>query len=116
MQSYRIAYWLSLIGGVFILLLAYIMDYFESSSSSITFSRSSYGEGILTPFGAKIIGSLLIFLGIGTLLNKKEVLEERARLDDTEYEYLIIRKKEKEALRKLEKKKRQKKRKKKMRK
>jgi hypothetical protein len=95
MQSYRIAFWLSLIGGVFILLLGYIMDYFESSSSSITFSRSSYGEGSLTPYGAKMIGLIILFICFLYFLSNKGLVKTKAQLNEKKYKYIYIKKKKK---------------------
>lgn len=88
------------------------MEYFDANSSSLVFTKAGYGESVLTPFGTKLIGYIVLFMWFGTVLSKKSIRKERQQLDDIEYEYLNIRKKEKEEQRKIEKKKRQKKRKK----
>ncbi len=80
MKRFKITYWLTLIGGLFILSLGYLMDYFEVESSSYVFTRGGVSNGTLTPFGTKLIGYIVLIMWLSHLSFKKKQKFRRKRI------------------------------------
>ncbi len=95
MRLYKILYWLTLLGGLFIIALGFLMDYFDTNTASFVTSRTSYGNSILTPFGIKLIGCIILVMWIGHIVNKNELIKERKYLDSVIYISKDIKKQEK---------------------
>ncbi|WP_130733702.1 hypothetical protein [Flavobacterium sp. J27] len=71
MKPFKITYWLTLIGGLFIVSLGYLMDYFEVESSSYVFTRGGVDNGTITPSGTKLIGCIVLIMWLFHLNFKK---------------------------------------------
>lgn len=91
MNPFKITFWLTLIGGLFIVSLGYLMEYYQTESSSYVFTKVGVSGGVLTPWGAKLIGFIVLLMWLGHFLGKKNRIKEREYLENTEYKFVSIR-------------------------
>ena len=91
MNPFKITFWLTLIGGLFIVSLGYLMEYYQTESSSYVFTKGGVSGGVLTPWGAQLIGFIVLLMWLGHFLGKKNRIKEREYLENTEYKFVSIR-------------------------